>query len=79
MRSGLSEQQAGADPLRLFGAWLEDAVRAGLPLPNAMTLATVSAENASTTRTSAPVSRPIEDLRQTLERTPADVVLVTQI
>ncbi len=44
MRSGLSEEQAGADPLRLFGAWLEDAVRAGLPLPNAMTLATVSAE-----------------------------------
>lgn len=50
MRSGLSEQQAGADPLRLFGAWLEDAVRAGLPLPNAMTLATVSAEGAPDAR-----------------------------
>ena len=44
MRSGLSEPDAGADPLRLFSAWLEDAVKAALPLPNAMTLATVSAE-----------------------------------
>ena len=44
MRSGLSERDAGADPLRLFSAWLEDAVKAGLPLPNAMTLATVTAE-----------------------------------
>jgi len=44
MRSGLSEQDAGSDPLRLFSAWLEDAVKAALPLPNAMTLATVSAE-----------------------------------
>lgn len=43
MRSGLSEPDAGADPLRLFSAWLEDAVKAALPLPNAMTLATVSA------------------------------------
>ena len=50
MRSGLSEEQAGADPLRLFGAWLEDAVRAGLPLPNAMTLATVTAEGAPDAR-----------------------------
>jgi pyridoxamine 5'-phosphate oxidase len=44
MRSGLSEPDAGTDPLRLFSAWLEDAVKAALPLPNAMTLATVSAE-----------------------------------
>jgi pyridoxamine 5'-phosphate oxidase len=50
MRSGLSEAQAGADPLRLFSAWLEEAVRAGLPLPNAMTLATVSAEGAPDAR-----------------------------
>ncbi len=42
MRSGLSEADAGADPLRLFSAWLEDAVKAALPLPNAMTLATVT-------------------------------------
>ena len=51
MRSGLSEQDAGADPLRLFTAWLDDAVRAGLPLPNAMTLATVTPEGAPDART----------------------------
>ena len=44
MRSGLSERDAGADPLRLFSTWLEDAVKAGLPLPNSMTLATVTTE-----------------------------------
>jgi pyridoxamine 5'-phosphate oxidase len=43
MRSGLSESQADADALRQFERWFEDAVRAGVPLPNAMTLATVSA------------------------------------
>ena len=51
MRSGLSEQDAGADPLRLFTAWLEDAVKAGLALPNAMTLATVTPEGAPDART----------------------------
>jgi pyridoxamine 5'-phosphate oxidase len=50
MRSGLSEEDAGADPLRLFAAWLEDAVKAGLPLPNAMTLATVTPESAPDAR-----------------------------
>jgi pyridoxamine 5'-phosphate oxidase len=50
MRSGLSEAQAGSDPLQLFNAWLEDAVKAGLPLPNAMTLATVTAEGAPDAR-----------------------------
>jgi pyridoxamine 5'-phosphate oxidase len=44
MLAGLSEQAAGADPLRLFTTWLQDAVQAGLPLPNAMTLATVTPE-----------------------------------
>jgi pyridoxamine 5'-phosphate oxidase len=50
MRSGLSEAQAGSDPIRLFNAWLEDAVNAGLPLPNAMTLATVTPEGAPDAR-----------------------------
>ena len=50
MRSGLSEEEAGTDPLHLFGAWLGDAVRAGLPLPNAMTLATVTADGAPDAR-----------------------------
>ena len=44
MRAGLSEKDADPDPLRLFSVWLEDAVKAGLPLPNAMTLATVTPE-----------------------------------
>jgi len=43
MRSGLSEAQADRDPLRQFERWFQDAQRAGLALPNAMTLATVSA------------------------------------
>jgi pyridoxamine 5'-phosphate oxidase len=42
MRSGLSEDDAARDPLRLFKDWLEEAVRVALPLPNAMTLATVT-------------------------------------
>ncbi len=41
--AGLSEQEAGTDPLRLFGRWLEQAMESGLPEPNALTLATVDA------------------------------------
>ena len=40
MRAGLAESQADPDPLRQFERWFDDAVRAKLPLPNAMTLAT---------------------------------------
>ena len=50
MRSGLSEHDAGRDPLRLFEDWLQEAVRVGLPLPNAMTLATVTPEGAPDAR-----------------------------
>lgn len=50
MRSGLSEADAERDPLRQFERWLEDAVRAGVPLPNAMTLATVSDTGAPSAR-----------------------------
>jgi pyridoxamine 5'-phosphate oxidase len=50
MRSGLSEAQADADPIRQFERWFEDALRAGVPLPNAMTLATVSAAGAPSAR-----------------------------
>src|SRR6266446_1539836 len=42
MRAGLSEADADRDPVRQFEHWLEDALRARLPLPNAATLATVS-------------------------------------
>jgi pyridoxamine 5'-phosphate oxidase len=50
MRSGLSEADAGSDPLKLFSTWLADAVAAGLPLPNAMTLATVTREGSPDAR-----------------------------
>jgi len=50
MRAGLSEVQADADPLRQFERWFEDALRAKLPLPNAMTLATVTAAGAPSAR-----------------------------
>lgn len=41
---GLAESDAPAEPLHLFAAWFADAVAAGLPEPNAMVLATVTAE-----------------------------------
>jgi pyridoxamine 5'-phosphate oxidase len=50
MRAGLSEAQADADPLRQFERWFEDALRAKLPLPNAMTLATVTSSGAPSAR-----------------------------
>jgi pyridoxamine 5'-phosphate oxidase len=50
MRSGLSEAQADADPMRQFERWLEEAVRAELPLPNAMTLATAAPSGAPSAR-----------------------------
>jgi pyridoxamine 5'-phosphate oxidase len=50
MRAGLTEAQADADPLRQFERWLRDAVSAGVPLPNAMTLATVTERGAPSAR-----------------------------
>jgi pyridoxamine 5'-phosphate oxidase len=50
MRCGLSEAQADADPIRQFQRWFDDAVRAGLPLANAMTLATVTPTGAPSAR-----------------------------
>jgi pyridoxamine 5'-phosphate oxidase len=50
MRAGLSEAQADADPIAQFEAWFQDALRAKLPLPNAMTLATVGASGAPAAR-----------------------------
>jgi pyridoxamine 5'-phosphate oxidase len=40
---GFDEAAATADPLTLFGRWMGDVIDAGLPEPNAMVLATVSA------------------------------------
>jgi pyridoxamine 5'-phosphate oxidase len=50
MRSGLSEREADADPIRQFERWLADAVSAQLPLPNAMTLSTVTHAGAPSAR-----------------------------
>jgi len=43
-RQGLNEAEVDPDPLVLFGTWLAEAIRAQVYEPNAMTLATVSAE-----------------------------------
>ena len=40
----LQETDAPADPLQLFAAWMTEATEAGLPLPNALALATVTPE-----------------------------------
>ncbi len=50
MRAGLAEADAAPDPLVQFERWFKDALAAGLPLANAMTLATVSAEGAPDAR-----------------------------
>jgi len=50
MRAGLSETAADRDPFRLFERWFDDALRAKLPLPNAMTLATVTPEGLPSAR-----------------------------
>ena len=42
-RHGLSEAEAGDDPLALFHRWFAEATAAGQPEPNAMTLATATA------------------------------------
>jgi pyridoxamine 5'-phosphate oxidase len=50
MRAGLSEADADADPLRQFERWFADALKAEIPLANAMTLATVGADGAPSAR-----------------------------
>jgi pyridoxamine 5'-phosphate oxidase len=49
-RAELSEEASHPDPLRQFGQWLEEAISARLPEPNAMTLATVSGDLRPSTR-----------------------------
>jgi pyridoxamine 5'-phosphate oxidase len=49
-RGELLETQANADPLMQFDAWLQDAVKAECPEPNAMTLATVGSDLRPSTR-----------------------------
>ena len=46
----LDESASADDPFHQFGTWLEQAIAAELPEPNAMTLATVGAEDRPSTR-----------------------------
>ncbi|MCH7345587.1 pyridoxamine 5'-phosphate oxidase [Pelomonas sp. CA6] len=49
-RDELDEDQASAQPLQQFQLWMEQALAAGVPEPNAMTLATVGADGRPSTR-----------------------------
>jgi pyridoxamine 5'-phosphate oxidase len=46
----LSEQDVDADPIKQFARWFTDAEAAGLKLPNAMTLATATADGVPSAR-----------------------------
>jgi pyridoxamine 5'-phosphate oxidase len=50
MQKGFSEEDAQADPFEQFRLWLEEALAAPLLEPNAMTLATCSADGKPTAR-----------------------------
>ncbi|RYF40123.1 MAG: hypothetical protein EOO25_13325, partial [Comamonadaceae bacterium] len=49
-RAELSEDASQADPLQQFGQWLQEAIAAEVPEPNAMTLATVAGDLRPSTR-----------------------------
>jgi pyridoxamine 5'-phosphate oxidase len=49
-RAELDESSSAAEPWRQFSDWLEQAITAKLPEPNAMTLATVDADGRPSTR-----------------------------
>lgn len=50
-KGALDESTLPADPYELFRLWIEDAIAAGVQEPNAMTLATVSADGQPSSRT----------------------------
>ena len=49
-RDGLSESDAGRDPVRLFRRWFDEALVADLHEPNAMTVATATADGRPSAR-----------------------------
>lgn len=49
-RSGLREADLDPDPFVQFGSWLDEALDAGIELPNAMTLATAGSDALPTAR-----------------------------
>lgn len=50
MRDGLNEADISPDPFVQFEHWFADATKADLPMPNAMSLATVSREHKPSSR-----------------------------
>jgi pyridoxamine 5'-phosphate oxidase len=51
MRAGLHEKDLDADPFSQFGSWFDQALRSGIALPNAMTLATATTTGRPSART----------------------------
>jgi len=51
MRAGLHEKDLARDPFEQFGLWFDEALRSGIPLPNAMSLATASRSGRPSVRT----------------------------
>ncbi|MCY7318464.1 MAG: pyridoxamine 5'-phosphate oxidase family protein, partial [Ramlibacter sp.] len=49
-RAELSEEASHAEPLLQFDQWLQEAIKAEVPEPNAMTLATVGSDLRPSTR-----------------------------
>ncbi|MBL8319475.1 MAG: pyridoxamine 5'-phosphate oxidase [Burkholderiaceae bacterium] len=49
-REELDENSCADDPLKQFSGWLDEAIKAELPEPNAMTLATVGPDGRPSTR-----------------------------
>src|SRR5215204_3905150 len=47
---GLDEKLIGRDPIKQFQMWLDDAISAKLPLPEAMTLATATPDGRPSAR-----------------------------
>lgn len=47
---GLPDLEAGPDPITMFGTWFDDATRAGILLPEAMTLATATLDGRPSAR-----------------------------
>jgi pyridoxamine 5'-phosphate oxidase len=50
MATGLSEETAGKDPIKLYGKWLDDAKRSGLFLHDAISLATCTKDGVPSAR-----------------------------
>jgi pyridoxamine 5'-phosphate oxidase len=50
-RDGLDEASVSVDPLQQFARWMQDAVDAGLPEPNAMVVATATRDGVPSART----------------------------